>query len=207
MAKSLILGVFLAASVTMAVAQSDRGTLAGTILDSSGAVVPNATITITGVGTGSIYNAVSSSAGAYRVADMKLGKYDINVSATGFKAAARTGVVVQVNTVSALDVVLEVGDTKETVTVSADAPTLQTESSDIGTVVTTRQIQDLPISLSASSQSPLRSPETFVFLTPGTAGPGTNSDHSSGGIFESKLSGGQNFATEVMLDGHKHAAC
>jgi len=106
-----------------------------------------------------------------------------------------------VNSVSALDITLDVGNTTETVTVSADAPTLQTESSEIGTVVTTKQIQDLPLSLSASSQSPLRSPETFVFLTPGTAGPGTNSDHSSGGIFESKLSGGQNFATEVMLDG------
>ena len=105
------------------------------------------------------------------------------------------------NTVSALDITLDVGNATETVTVSADAPTLQTESSDIGTVVTTKQIQDLPLSLSASSQSPLRSPETFVFLTPGSSRSGTNSDHSSGGIFESKLSGGQNFATEVMLDG------
>src|SRR5206468_11417158 len=74
-------------------------------------------------------------------------------------------------------------------------------SSEIGTVVDKRQIQDLPLSLSASGQSFLRSPESFVFLTPGTIGPGTNSDASSAGTFETKLSGGQNFSTEVILDG------
>jgi hypothetical protein len=78
--------------------------------------------------------------------------------------------VVQVNTVSALDVALQAGDVKETVTVVADAPALQTESSDVGTVVSTKQIQDLPLSLSASSQSFLQSPESFVFLTPDVLG-------------------------------------
>ena len=72
-------------AATLAAGQSDRGTLAGTILDSSGAVVANATITITGADTGTVYNAVSSSSGAYRVQDMKLGRYDVSVTATGFK--------------------------------------------------------------------------------------------------------------------------
>jgi len=76
-----------------------------------------------------------------------------------------------------------------------------TESSDIGTVVGNKQIEDLPLALNATGQSFVRSPETFVFLTPGTAGPGTNSDHASAGIYESKLSGGQNFGTEILLDG------
>jgi Carboxypeptidase regulatory-like domain len=199
--RCLTIVVLFAISTAIAIAQSDRGTLAGTIVDSSGAVVEHAEIVVTSPETGTVYNTVSSSSGAYRIQDMKLGTYNVKVTAARFKTAERTGVVVQVNTVSALDITLQVGDTKETVTVVADAPTLQTESADIGTVVTTKQIQDLPLSLSASSQSFLRSPESFVFLTPGTAGPGTNSDHSSGGIFESKLGGGQNFATEVILDG------
>src|SRR5258708_15795686 len=87
------------------------------------------------------------------------------------------------------------------VTVLAVAPSLQTESSDIGSVVDKRQIQDLPLSLSSSGQSFLRCVESFVFWTPGTAGPGTNSDTPSSGVFESKLAGGQNFSTEVILDG------
>ncbi|HEX3322259.1 MAG TPA: carboxypeptidase-like regulatory domain-containing protein, partial [Terriglobales bacterium] len=161
----LAVALFVVLAATIVMAQSDRGTLAGTILDNSGAVVANATITITGVDTGTTYTAISSSAGAYRVPDMRLGRYNVSVAATGFKKADRTNVLIQVNTVSALDITLDVGNTTETVTVSADAPTLQTESSDIGTVVTTKQIQDLPLALFSTGQSFLRSPETFVFLT------------------------------------------
>src|SRR6266852_7031376 len=187
--------------VGTAVAQSDRGTLAGAILDSSGAVVSQAAITVTGVDTGTVYDAVSSSSGAYRIPDIRVGTYNVKVAATGFKTAERTGIVIQVNTVSSLDITMQIGDAKETMTIVADAPTIQTESSDIGTVVDKRQIQDLPLALNSTGQSHLRSTESFVFLTPGTAGPGTNSDSASSGIFESKLSGGQNFSTEVILDG------
>src|SRR5216683_7765539 len=197
----LCVGFLSLVLVGAAAAQSDRGTLAGAILDSSGAVVSGAAITATEVETGTAYNAVSSSSGAYRIQDMKLGAYNVKVAATGFKTAERTGVVIQVNNVSSLEITLGVGDIKETMTVAADAPTLETESSDIGTVVDKRQIQDLPLALNSTGQSHLRSTESFVFLAPGTAGPGTNSDSPSSGIFESKLSGGQNFSTEVLLDG------
>ncbi len=186
---------------TLASAQSDKGTLAGTITDASGALVPGATLTVTGAATGTSYTAISTSSGGYRIADMRLGAYNVQVKAAGFKTAERTGVLIQVNTVSSLDITLEVGNTTETVQVVADAPTLQTESSDIGTVVDKKQIQDLPLALNSTGQSHLRSTESFIFLAPGTAGPGTNSDSPSSGIFESKLSGGQNFSTEVLLDG------
>src|SRR6266851_3274609 len=122
-------------------------------------------------------------------------------AAFGFTTVEKTGVVVQINTTSSLDFSLQPGDVKETLTVLADAPGLQTESSEIGTVVDKRQIEELPLALNSTGQSHLRSTESFVFLTPGTAGPGTNSDSPSSGIFESKLAGGQNFSTEVILDG------
>ena len=199
--KGVTIVSLLAASAMTGFAQSDRGTLAGTVLDSSGAVVSGAAITATGVGTGTVYNAVSGSSGGYRIPDIRVGSYNVTVTGSGFKTAERTGVVIQVNTVSALDVTLDVGQTTEVVTIVADAPTLQTESSDIGTVVDKRQIQDLPLALSPSGQSHLRSAEAFIFLTPGTLGPGTNSDDPKSGTFETKLSGGQNFSTEVLLDG------
>jgi Carboxypeptidase regulatory-like domain len=181
--------------------QSDRGAIAGTILDSSGAVVSGAEVVATGAQTGSVYKTVSTSIGAYRFPDLQVGTYNITVTASGFKTSQQTGFVVQVNSTSSLDITLQTGDVKEVLTVLADAPTLQTETSDIGTVVDKRQIQDLPLALNSTGQSHLRSAESFVFLTPGTAGPGTNSDSPSSGIFESKLSGGQNFSTEVILDG------
>jgi hypothetical protein len=113
-----------------------------------------------------------------------------------------TGVVVQINTTASLDITLQPGNIKETLTVLADAPRIQTETSEMGTVVGTKEILELPLSLNSSGQSFLRSPETFVFLTPGTQGPGTNQNGAnSSGIFQSKLSGGQNFSTEVLLDG------
>src|SRR5260370_7087825 len=187
--------------VGTAVAQPDRGTLAGTILDSSGAVVSEAAITVIGVDTGTVYNAVSSSSGAYRIQDIKVGAYNVKVTAPGFKTAERTGIVIQVNTVSSLDITMQIGDAKETMTIVADAPTIETESSDIGTVEDKRQIQDFPLTLNCTRQSHLRSTESFVFLAHGTAGPGTNSDSPSSGVFESQLSGGPNFSTEVLLDG------
>src|SRR5262245_39693127 len=182
-------------------AQSDRGAIAGTVIDSSGGAVADATVTAVHGDTGAVNTATTGPTGGFRLYDLRVGTYKVTVSAPGFKTEERTGVLVQVNSTSSLDFSMQQGDLKETVTSSADAPGLQTESSDIGTVVDKRQIQDLPLSLSATGQSFLRSVESFVFLTPGTAGPGTNSDSPSSGIFESKLSGGQNFSTEVILDG------
>ena len=182
-----------------ALAQSDRGTIAGSVFDTSGAAVAGAGVTITGADTGTVYRTVTTSEGVYRVADVAVGRYDITVEAKGFKTSVQAGVLVQVNTVAALNITLAPGSVNEQVTVSADAPTLQSESSDIGTVVSARQIEDLPISLSGTGQSFLRSPETFVFLTPGTTGPGSAGSNS--GVFESKLAGGQNFGTEILLDG------
>ncbi len=184
-----------------AAAQSDRGTIAGSVVDSTGAAVSGASVIVRGADTGSVYKTVSTGEGIYRISDIAIGRYDVTVEFPGFKSSLHQGVLVQISTVAALNITLQVGDTKEEVTVQADAPTIQTESSDIGTVVGEKQIEDLPLALNSTGQSFVRSPETFIFLTPGTTGPGTNSDHGSAGIFESKLSGGQNFGTEILLDG------
>lgn len=181
-----------------ALAQINQGSISGNVLDPSGAVVSGAKITATGTATGSKYQTVSTSAGAFRISSMSPGSYDVTVSAIGFKSAIEKGVVVQVGTISALDVKLETGVVSESVSVEADAPSIQTESSEVGTVVTAKQVLDLPLALGSVVQA-MRSPEAFVFLTPGTTGPGTSS--GAGGTFESKISGSQTYATEVQLDG------
>src|SRR5437879_4533939 len=154
----------------------------------SGAVVADASITATGVATGAVYKSTSTSTGAYRIQDMQVGAYDIVVTAPGFKTAKQTGFVIQIGTVAALDITLDPGDVNVEVSVVADMPTLQTESSDVGTVVSTRQIEELPLAVAGTGQSNLRSPEAFVFITPGTTGPG--SSDSASGIFQAKLAGG-----------------
>jgi hypothetical protein len=197
----LSFGLLFAFSVLAAHGQSDRGAITGTVLDSSGGVVDGATITATGVETGTVYTTTSTSTGAYHFASLVLGHYNIIVTAKGFKVSTLTGVEVQVNSTASLDINLQPGAVQETVTVLADAPTVESSTSEMGTVVAAKEIVELPLSLNATSQSFLRSPETFVFLAPGTQGPGTNQGGSSAGIFQSKLSGGQNFSTEVLLDG------
>ena len=76
-----------------AVAQTDRGSIAGSVLDSTGAGVPGAAITIKGVDTGSVYQTVSSGSGSYRVGDLAIGRYDVTVEAKGFKTSLQKGVV------------------------------------------------------------------------------------------------------------------
>jgi len=197
----IAVALFVLVAAGAALAQSDRGTIAGTVLDSSGGAVDKATITVTSTETGANYGATTGPTGGFRIPDVRVGTYDVSASAPGFKIEKKTGVVVQVNSTASLEFSLQAGDVKETLTVVADAPAIQTETSDIGTVVGSKQIEELPLALNGTGQSHLRSAESFVFLTPGTVGPGTFSDSASSGIFESKISGGQNLGTEVILDG------
>src|SRR4029077_3843039 len=194
-------GVLCLCMAGIAVAQSDRGAISGSVLGGIGAAVSGAAITIKGADTGSVYQTVSSGSGSYRVNDPDIGRYDVTVEAKGFKLSVSTGVLVEINTVAGLNITLQPGDVKDEVTVVADAPTIQTESSEIGTVVGDKQIHDLPLMLNATGQSGgVRSPEQFIFLTPGVTGQGTG-DHPSAGVFETKISGGQNFGSELLLDG------
>ncbi len=189
----------------VALAQTNEGSIAGNVLDQSGAVVPGATVTAKNTATGNTYTTTTTSSGSFTFPSVTLGTYDVTVTAPGFQTSQRQGVVVQVATQSTLQITLQPGEVTQTITVNAEAPTIQSESADIGSVVTTRQVLELPLALGSSVQA-MRSPEAFVFLTPGTVGPGTNGASqnagiSQGGPFESKISGGQNYGTEVLLDG------
>ncbi len=178
--------------------------MAGNVQDPSGALVPGAKITAQELASGSTYDTVSSSAGAYTLPNLRTGTYNVTTTATGFAPSQITGVVVQVSTTSSVNITLQTGNLTQTVEVLGDAPSVEAETSDIGSVVTTKQVLDLPLALGSTVQA-MRSPEAFVFLTPGTVGPGTNGGGSNGattgGPFESKISGGQNYGTEILLDG------
>jgi hypothetical protein len=179
-------------------AQTNQGSIAGNVLDPSGAVVQNVKVVAKSTTTGATYETVSSSAGTYRFPNLNIGTYDLTATATGFKVATLKGVIVEVASTKSLDITLAAGSVTETVVVNSSTQTIQTETSEMGTVVTQEQVLDLPLALGSSVQY-MRSPEAFVFLIPGVVGPG--SGNGSGGTFESKITGGQNYATEVLLDG------
>jgi hypothetical protein len=129
----------MALLLSTAMAQTNQGSIAGNVTDPSGALLSGAKITAKNVNTGATYETTSSTAGAYRFPNVNIGTYDITVSSQGFKSATLTGVVVQTATTAALDIKLQTGTITENVTVVADVPTVQTESSDIGTVVSVLQ--------------------------------------------------------------------
>lgn len=181
----------------LATAQSNRGSITGTVTDVSGGVIPNATAQAREVNTGTTYTTTTTDAGDYTFPQLLVGTYNVKVTAPGFKTANRTGVVVQINTPTVLNVQLALGTAAETVTVVANAPTVQSTTSDIGGVVTTRQVEQLPLSLGGVGA--FRSPEAFEFLLPGVTGPGTA--NNSNGIYIQKTSGGENFGDNVLLDG------
>ena len=129
--------------------------------------------------------------------NLLVGTYDLTVTAPGFQTAKQTGVTVLVGTTTAANFNLAIGSVAESVTVSAGVTVMQSESSDVGTVIESRQVVELPLALGGVGA--MRSPEAFMFLAPGVIGPGTA--NSNNGIFISKTGGGQNFGNEVLLDG------
>jgi len=182
-------------------AQVSSGALAGNIQDSSGAVVPNATVTATNDATHTVSTIKSTSAGTYRFSSLPLGTYTVTAVASGFSTATETGVLVQISTTTALDIKLAPGEVSQTVTVDASGLRIETESSEVSATVSNKQIQDLPLSLAAGIGG-LRSPETFMFLLSGTTGPGSGTSGNSGnGVFFARISGGQAYGNEVLLDG------
>lgn len=181
----------------VAFAQSVRGALSGSVLDPTGAAVPGARITVRNPNTGVMRNTVSSAEGSYSFPELNLGSYDVTVSAAGFSTLVQHGVQVTIGNVSALNLTLKAGSNETTINVDASAPTVETQSSDIGGTVQSREIVELPLALGGVGA--LRSPESFEFLLPGTTGPG--SANSFNGIYTLKISGGQEMTNEDILDG------
>lgn len=178
-------------------AQTVYGSISGTVSDPSGAVIPNAQIQATNEASKASLNTVSTSAGAYRFPQVPIGVYDVTVKAPGFQVSSLTGVRVDLQVVTALNITMQVGGATQTVTINASAPQLQTQSSDITGSITDRQYLKLPLALGGVGA--FRSPEAFIFLLPGSTGPGTA--NSGNGIFFSKIAGGQDYGAEVLIDG------
>src|SRR3984893_12261651 len=147
----------------LALAQ-DRGAIRGTITDQSGAAVPEATVTVKNVDTGLTQTVRTSADGVYTVPYLPVGNYTVTTDKTGFRKAETSGVRVDVATIVDVDVKLTVGGVDQTVDVSASAPLLETQGTNLGKVVATQAISDLPLFISGGS---VRRNLAFVILTPG----------------------------------------
>src|SRR5437868_2606709 len=151
--------VLLGLCATQAFAQ--EATLVGTISDSSGAVIPNATITITNMATGQVRNLATNDAGQYVATALPIGTYDVKVQAAGFGLADTTGVVLNVGDRRRVDFGLKVGTTQTSITVEAASIAVKTDSGEVSSVITGEQITQL--------ETNGRSLYSIVNLTPGAS--------------------------------------
>jgi len=176
-----------------AYAQSDRGTITGTVLDPGGAVIPSAKVLAKNTDTGATSETVSTETGNYTLPSLPAGLYEVDVEAAGFRKAIRTGVVVEVSGTVRVDLKLEVGSTSESVTISAEAPLLKTESAEQSTVITGERINALPLNFGggAGSTGAIRNWLSFDILSPGVSGTSYNSpiNGGAGGTFKIYLEG------------------
>src|SRR5262245_5355645 len=134
-------------------AQVLYGSIIGNVKDSSGAAVPGATVSITNKSTNQTRESITDELGNYSLATVQTGSYSIKVSLAGFKEFVQTDVQVTLNTVTRVDVTLQVGQVAETVTVSAQAVALQTDRAEVKSELSTNQLENLPVPLGRNYQA------------------------------------------------------
>jgi len=158
---------FLFSAITL-FAQSDRGTITGTISDPAGAVVAGAAVEAKNTETGAVYQAASSATGNYTVAEMPAGTYELSVTVPGFKKLVRPGLIIQAAQTIRVDAALEVGSATEAVTINAEAPLLKTESGELSQTIAAQTMDALPLLEVGASSSGIRNPYNVVALLPGS---------------------------------------
>jgi Carboxypeptidase regulatory-like domain len=144
MVSSALLVLGLLFSVPL-LAQTFRGGINGTVTDPSGAVVPQAHIVATDVATGSAYSTTASSAGEFAFNDLPFGEYKVTVTSTGFQTEVINGVQVSAGSVHTLPIKLSVVQAAVTIEVSANALSLDTTTTTQTTVLSSKQLQDVPL--------------------------------------------------------------
>src|SRR4051812_41934889 len=132
-------------------AQSDRGSITGTVTDASGARVPNVKITATNQSTGEVRTAESSSDGNYLLPELQAAPWKLKVESQGFRTTETPVIQVAVQVTRKADFTLQVGSASESISVSAEAPVIQTENATAQTNVSERQVKELPLQVGAES--------------------------------------------------------
>lgn len=167
----------MGAAAHPASAQVLYGSIVGTLTDETGAVVRNATVTVTNRSTGLTRQATTDTVGYYSIPNLLEGTYDLTVGASGFRPYTQKGVDVSINAVTRIDASLQVGALTEEVTVEGTSALLQTTKSDVSVSLDTRAMENLPLSNYRNFQSlinlvPGATPARFqnaVTDTPGRA--------------------------------------
>jgi hypothetical protein len=174
--------------------------IAGTVKDSSGSVLPGVTVTSTQTSTGFTRTVVSDEAGRYTISSLPVGPYKLEFMLSGFRTSVQTGIVLQVDASPTINAALALGNVEESVTVEGEAPLIETRSVGIGMVVDNQRVLELPLNG--------RQTLDLVFMT-GMASSGGTLGGARGGATSTSpgtiaVAGGLPNATAYTLDGGTH---
>jgi hypothetical protein len=195
--RQVALALWLVTLAAAAFAQTQTATVRGVVTDRSGAVVPEATVTLTNLDQNRPWPAKTNAEGEYVLVQVPPGRYSLSVEMKGFKKYHRAGMILEVAQVAILDVSLEIGSATEIVEVTAQVPLLETANSTLTAIVNSKTAESLPL----NGRNILQ----LVALTPGinTSRAARGATTGSGSIASMAFSanGGRDVSNEVMLDG------
>lgn len=135
----------LVAAAAPASAQEITGTITGLVKDQSGGVAPGATVTVRNVDTNDAKSMVTDASGVYVMPLLPVGRYEVTVELPGFKKFVRSGLELHVNDRLRVDAELQPGAVEETITVTGASPVVQSESSDVSTLINATQVEHMPL--------------------------------------------------------------
>jgi hypothetical protein len=183
----LVFALYLAVAPG-AVAQT-TGVISGVILDSAGGVLTRAEVTITRQETGQVRREITDGRGRYTASGLPVGSYEVRAALEGFRAAVRKAVTLSMGRSVAIDLILEVGGSSDTIIVTSAPPLVDAMTSQVSGLVQTQQIEDLPLNGRDFTQ--------LVAFQAGVATPPV----SGGGTTKLSISGGRPYETSFLLDG------
>ena len=191
----LLISLILLSGITVS-AQVTTATIAGVVQDASGAVIPGVSITAKNVETGVTRTATTDGGGRYTVPELTLGDYEVEAQLPGFQTEVRSGITLTVGRSAVVNFALKVGQLSDKVTITEEAPLVESTTSAMSSLVDERTIRDLPLNG--------RSYDQLALLQPGvvTVGAGQASvafDFGTGQRFN--VNGSRAYANTFMLDG------
>jgi hypothetical protein len=189
---AVLLGLIL---MTMAAgAQTFRGTILGTVTDSSGGAIVGAKVVVKNVDTGVARETITSEDGSFRVPELQVGTYSVTVTKDNFQTSVTSSVSVDVSTEREVNVTLKPGEMSQQITVSGESlPQVETSSDTLGAVLTQNEVKDIPVNG--------RDYTKLIYLTPGISGSPDQITDSPGSFGVFSMNGARGRSNNFLLDG------
>lgn len=182
-------GILISAQVT-------TGNISGVVQDSTGALMPGATITVKNLDTGLARTVTTDEGGRYSAPNLSLGNYEVRAEQSGFQTELRRGITLTVGREAVVNITLQVGSVSQMLTVTAEAPLVESTTASMGSLVDDRTVRELPLNGRSYDQLAILQPGV---VTLGAGSAGTSFDYGAGKRFS--VSGSRSYANSFLLDG------